>query len=689
MSSSPVSPSAPPLFPSQAQRLLAQVVLDTSSGGTLSACLPNYQQRTAQITLAMQIVEAMTHERIALIEAGTGVGKSLAYLIPAIRSGQVTVISTANKTLQDQLYFKDIPFLQQHLEPFEAALMKGMGTYLCLLRVERAGKDPDVYPQEGFQRLVQTLDDRPQYDGDLDQLGFALPHEIRARVNGDPDGCTGKHCEQYASCFVYAMRERVRRARIIVVNHTLLLLDELLENALLPAHELVVLDEAHHLEEEATAVCTQVIKPGQVFSLLNLQALQGHTSPRLRDEVKTLATQLWQQVEQLPWTTDPKLLLVKPLPLALALASKLEELARDVRVNRPSNQDEKAAALYDRLVNRTETLAQTTRQVLTIAHADSWVYYAEREVRPGGSVRYQVCMAPLDVTPLLQKVLGKGTMILTSATLATGPTSVPAQRNIRSGSASARSPFAYFRSRIGLDEAVVAEGAVQECVLSSAFDYAHQAILYLPRHLPEPTYEQGEQLERYQAAVAEEMRRLVEASGGRAFLLFSSKRMLDETYCRLAPALPYLLLRQGEMSRTELVRRFREENSSVLFGLRTFWEGVDIAGDALSLVVMDKLPFAPPNDPVDRARITVMKARGQDWFGEFILPRAILHVKQGMGRLLRTQTDWGGIALLDTRLSTRGYGPRVLAALPPARQTSSLEEVRAFFRAQSAVGPKR
>ncbi len=651
--------------------LVTQVVVDLRDGGTLAACLPKYQQRPAQLTLARAVAEAIATGATLIGEAGTGTGKTWSYLIPAIRSDQVAVVSTANKALQDQLFGKDIPFLQWHLRPFEAALMKGMGNYVCQDRLEQTLRDPDQEASEELDRLLAATR-RPDFSGDLESLPFLLPAEIRARVNGDADQCAGKACEFYASCYIYAMREQVKQAQIIVVNHTLLLLDALLDHALLPDHDLVVIDEAHHLEAEATAAFTQVVTPGQVAALLSRHLVQEHTESSTREAIKGLSALLWQQVEELPWKSSPRHLLVEPIPEALVLSSKLDDLARELRANRPVTQDEKERALYDKLVEQVETLARTFRQVFDPGSFPDWVAYAERVERAGGRSAFQACLAPLSVAHFLRDKLFDKPAILVSATLATGAAQAQHEQ---------RSPFAYFRQRVGL-----ADVEVQECILPYAFDYERRALLYLPspQMVPEPVALQSsqvsrEQAERYLQAMADQMWQLIQASSGRAFLLFSSKRMLQECYERLAPRLAYPLFRQGDLPRAELVRRFSLEAGAVLFGLKTFWEGVDIAGEALSLVVIDKLPFAPPDDPVDQRRVNRMKAEKKDWFGEYVLPRVILDLKQGIGRLLRTDTDRGVIALLDTRLTTRGYGRRVLEELPPARRTRALEDVRAFF----------
>ncbi|HVU66321.1 MAG TPA: DEAD/DEAH box helicase, partial [Ktedonobacteraceae bacterium] len=543
---------------SVAERLVAQTVLDLCAGGTLANQLTGYQQRATQLTLASQIAEALASGKRFIGEAGTGTGKSLAYLIPAFRLAasleKPIVVATGNKALQEQIFGKDIPFLQRYLANVEVALMKGMGNYVCLDRIEMARKDPDLESDANFERVLALLKEST-FTGDLEHVPFPLPAEIRGRVNGDSDLCAGKHCAFYAQCYIYAMREKVKQAKVIIINHTLLLLDAALDHALLPDHYAVVIDEAHHLEAEATSAFTSVVKPGQIYALLNGSLLKEHTSPELRDTIKALNVLLWQRVEQLPFNADSRLLLVQPMEEAAALASKLDEVLKQLRINRPVNQDEKASVLYNRLLERVETMIQMVRRVFVPDDKD-WVYYAEREERPNGRFAYQACMAPLNVAPLLQDKLFDKPMILTSATLATSTAT-------RKGG----SPFAYFRERVGL-----AGEEVMECVLPQAFDYEHQALLYLapPQVVPEPVSARNEhQRQRqdlypvYVRAVAEQMGHLVEASRGRAFLLFSSRRMLQDCYALLAPRLSaYPLLRQGEgLGRPQLTSLFQQRPS--------------------------------------------------------------------------------------------------------------------------------
>ncbi len=667
----PAKNGASPL-PTPDARLQSIIEQDLQQGGVLSQSLSGYEERVAQVEMATVVARALTQSTPAILEAGTGTGKSLAYLLPIVRSGKVAIVSTANKALQEQLFYKDIPFVQQHIKPFEAALVKGVNNYVCIDRLETERVGMQFYAKNcDFKRLLDIVNDpESTFSGDFETLGFQLPSDVRSKVATDSDQCAWSKCSFFGECYVRMMRERAERAKVIVVNHTLLLLDAAMDGFLLPERDVIVLDEAHHLEEEATRSFTVTISPMQVQTLLAQRMLKDHTLLRLQDETLQAAEHMWSRLYQV---ANPgykgRVNLESPLEEGLRLATVISNLADSLRKQRPKDMPEREGQLYDKLLKRAQNLAENVRMVFSVAERDKFVYYVERVEASASRVILQASAAPLDVTKWLkERLFNKCNVICTSATLATiGPN--PARPEEKGPN------FAYFRRRVGLDP--LERSDVLERILPLAFDYEENALLYLPRDLPEPTYGAGS--DDYMKAIAREMYRLVKLSRGRAFLLFSSKRMLDRAYELMAPHLPYPLLKQGDMTRIELTRRFREEEGSVLFGLKSFWEGVDIAGEALSLVVIDKLPFDPPDDPVHEARVAMMKAAGENWFGTYVLPQAVLRLKQGIGRLLRTRDDRGVMAILDTRLHTKGYGKLVLNALPPARRTSSLRDVEQFF----------
>lgn len=657
------------------------VTADLSHGGILSKRLEGYEERPAQIEMTQLVAQALVNERPAIIEAATGTGKSLAYLLPIVRSGRGAIISTANKALQEQLFYKDIPFVKKHVQDFEAALVKGVGNYVCLDRLddERKSGQAEKYPE--FTRLLSIVKEfELTISGDFETLGFLLPADLRSRVNADTDQCAWYECNFFPKCYVRQMKEMAEQAQVIVVNHTLLLLDAATNGHVLPQREVIVVDEAHHLEEEATRAFTTTISQSQILALLALRRLREYSSASLQEEAKQTMALTWDYLAEV---ADPgskgRSNLRQPVEQGLRLATVIDELAASLEKNRPLYMPDKETILYDKLITRTTNLAGAIRQVFSVNQTDRFVYYVERIYTPARRTSHlEISAAPLDVTTWLkEKVFSKSTVICTSATLATVGQH-PAHQGDREPN------FVYYRKRVGLDYREYPH--ILERILPLTFDYKKNALLYVPRHLPPPVF--GEGSTPYMKAIADEMMRLVEASRGRAFLLFSSKRMLDdvfnEFYIRLPNHLKFRLLRQGDSTRIDLVRTFRQEEGCVLFGLKSFWEGVDITGEALSLVVIDKLPFDPPDDPVHEARVAQMKAAGEDWFGTYVLPQAVLRLKQGLGRLLRTREDRGVMAILDTRLHTKGYGKLVLNALPPARRTHDLKDVERFFAEEDA-----
>ncbi|HEY6542206.1 MAG TPA: helicase C-terminal domain-containing protein, partial [Ktedonobacteraceae bacterium] len=603
---------------------------------------------------------------------------SLAYLLPIVRSGRGAIISTANKALQEQLFYKDIPFVQKNVQDFDAALVKGVGNYICLDRLYETRQEGTwANKSADLSRLVNVVQEfELTIPGDFEALGFPVPGELLHRVNADRDQCTWNECKYFKQCYVRSMKEKAELSQVIVVNHTLLLLDAASGGFVLPQREVIIIDEAHHLEEEATRAFTITASQPQVYALLAQRRLQTNSSYELQQEVKAKLILAW---DRLASVADPgakgRANLRGPLEEGLTLASAIDKLADSLEKEQPHFMIEKENILYTRLLARTRALASDIRAVFSVDKPEKYVYYVERVPLAGRNRNIsplEVSAAPLDVTQWLKKHLFDRTHVIsTSATLATA-------------AADARgSSFAYFRSRVGLDSASYPD--ILEKMLPLSFDYEHNALLYLPRHLPPPAYGDGEAYVGYMKAVAIEMLNLARASRGRAFLLFSSRRMLNDVYqeflMRMDARDHFRLLSQEDrsMTRLELVREFRAGEGAVLFGLKSFWEGVDIAGEALSLVVIDKMPFDPPDDPVQEARVAIMKKNGENWFGSYVLPQAVLRLKQGLGRLLRSREDRGVMAILDTRLHSKSYGKLVVNALPPARRVYSVRDVERFF----------
>jgi len=654
--------------------LIEQVKHDLGQGGTLARSLPNYEERPSQIEMAHIIAKALLNGETVLADAPTGTGKSHAYLIPSVRSGKTVIISTANKALQEQLYFKDIPFLQEHLCPFTATYIKGIGNYLCLDRFQEVEQFQIHAPDPQFPQLLDALRN-PGFEGDLERLPFALNQDLHRRICGDSDLCTWGKCDFYRSCYVRMAKDASNESQIIIVNHTLLLLDILAEGKLLPERDAIIIDEAHNLIEEATNVFTIKFMHSHIGALLSSHFIRTHTDKKHQDAAGDLAWRVWEVLDKRFEKVEEgkKITLREPVEDGLKLASALQTLHDDLVKNQPlAFHSEKEEILYRKSVERSQELANAVRVGFAVNNADI-VYYMERKPSLKKAVFFpiEVSAAPLDVAPTLEeKLFREWPTVLTSATLAS------------TGSSSMAPSFEFFRQQVGLQAAARVN---HQLILPPTFDYASCAQLYVPRpaDMPEPVYARPNEpksdlVVKYEQAMIYQMEQLVRCSQGHAFLLFSSRRMLRTVYEVLVDHLPYNILRQGDLPRAELLKQFREQNS-VLFALRSFWEGVDIAGDALTLVVIDKLPFDPPDDPVHAARVEKMKRLGQDWFGGYVLPSATLRLKQGAGRLIRGHDDYGVIAILDSRLHTKKYRLQVINALPPATKVAQLRLVETFY----------
>ncbi len=658
--------------------------------GVIASRLPGYEHRPQQIEAAEAVRRAILEGRHAVIEAGTGVGKSIAYLLPAIYSGRRTVVATSGKALQDQLISKDLPFLRDTLPiPFAFCALKGRSNYVCRRKLEdEIGVQAmlgESYEMASLRTWLAVSD-----TGDLEAMPSPLSVELAARITCATDECLGQDCPSFRECYYQAAHQRAESCQIIVVNHTLLALDCAIRDGsedhakILPDRELVIADESHALEEVATRAFEVEVSSNGIDRLLHAKTLQ---ETNVNQQI--IATCLGASEATFDFLAgivrgdadsdigSATYAIPQPAPtrlihLAEAVALKLGDIARAVGQGNTQAVNSPAWKLVTNYQKRLLGLQETIAGILVPSPAH--VLYCERRVSRKGRPIVALKRCPISVAEDMARALfARWTTICTSATLAT-------QGN-------AGRAFAYFKARVGLDlEGASPNGAsVLELQVGSPFDYRAHALIYLPRDgaLFDPTryYQQGsiEYLDR----LAQQIEALLLASDGRAFCLFTSNRALDEVYRRIAHRLRWLVLRQGDAPRSELLRRFREDGHAVLFAVRSFWEGIDLAGDALSLVTIDKLPFNPPDDPVYAARCEALNTQYRDkwaWFSRLALPMATIAIKQGFGRLIRTKSDIGVVALLDGRLSTKGYGTGILRALPPATPVRSIAEVETFFK---------
>ncbi|MBX5482669.1 MAG: ATP-dependent DNA helicase [Myxococcaceae bacterium] len=633
--------------------------------GALAAALPGFEHRPEQLEVARAVEEAFANRSYLIAEAGTGTGKTLAYLVPAILSGRRVVVSTATRNLQEQIFFKDVPLLRDVLGlEFEAAYVKGRANYLCLHRFEaRAASLRFDTPEDvaAWPRIAAWAE-RTQ-TGDRAELD--LPEDLPAwkDLSSTSETCLGARCPLYESCFVTRMRRRAEAADVVVANHHLFFADLALrsrpggsETGVLPRYEAVVFDEAHAIDEVATDFF------GFQVSNYRIEDLAGDAQRALQPDAPGADT-LGALAARLKWHADA----------FIHRASVLLRFAHDGAVRLEAQSLKGAATERAQLVDALQSLhafcapraeeapelasiarraGEIAEQLELLACADEpgHVFWAEARGR-GLFLR----AAPIEVGDDLRRRLyaNVDTVVFTSATL------------------TAEGRFDYFARRMGLSPAD--EGVPYATVsVASPFDYSAQAALYVPDHLPEPN------APGFARAVADELVALCEVTGGRAFALFTSLRNMEAAWAAAKDRLPYQVLLQGERPKRALLEAFRER-PSVLFASHSFWEGVDVPGEALSLVVIDKLPFASPGDPRVAARIDLLRERGEDPFGAYQLPEAAIALRQGFGRLIRSRRDRGVVAILDPRLRARAYGRTFLRSLPPARRVDTLEALRAWF----------
>ncbi len=622
--------------------------------GPFAREIPGYAPRASQQTMAVAVEEAIAERQVLVAEAGTGTGKTFAYLVPALLSGKRVIISTGTKTLQDQLFHRDLPQVRSVLGArLSAALLKGRANYLCLHRLDQAHQEGRFASREQTSQLqaIRVWAKRTA-SGDRAELA-EIPEDspLWPRVTSTTDNCLGADCPMFSDCFVVKARRAAQEADLVVVNHHLLFADLAIKREgfgeILPGAHAFILDEAHQIPELA----------GQFFSVtLSARQLNELASDTLAEcaNVSGALALLQPAIDALTGVVKRVRLALDRFPAKGAFA--LVETDREVESELDGLREALAqlAALLDQQSERSRGLASVSEraaeQVARLAHlTDSGARGAVHwyELSTHG---FSLHATPLDLAPPLRELREQShaAWIFTSATL------------------SVAGRFTHFSRQLGLDDPV-------ELCLDSPFDYAHQALTYLPAGLPDPSAPD------YVDRVIDAAVPVLEASRGRAFLLFTSHRALRRAAELLPTRIGFPLFVQGTAPRHRLLTEFRASGNGVLLGAASFWEGVDVAGEALSVVVIDKLPFAAPDDPVLVARLEALREAGANPFTDWQIPNAVIALKQGAGRLIRDVQDRGVLMLCDPRLLSRGYGKLFLASLPAMPRARELGDVRRFF----------
>ena len=639
--------------------------------GLIANAHAEYEYRPGQIDMARAVMRAFEEKRHLIVEAGTGTGKTLAYLVPAVAAalggnGRV-IVSTGTKNLQEQLMEKDIPFLQSILpKPFAATYMKGRSNYLCLNRLARAQSAPvleGLDEVDYFEEVSQWS--RETETGDRAELSN-LPESLSfwRHIDARSESCLGQKCPDFDACFITRMRNRAQEADIVVVNHHLFFADLSLRNgnygSVLPDYTAVILDEAHLIEEVASEYFGAQVSNYQIDDLVRdlgmLTIEDAEVDRELTHSVARLSRfsdSFWMgfrdgRGEDGRYPIIPGTFAKKKLSGELE-ATPLGELyfALEGAIART----ETTLDAFQEKPPEVESLVRRLRQIrfelefIVTGTDKKFVYWLERRNR-GVFLR----ASPIDVAGLLQDKLFEEvpTVVLTSATLSSGGN------------------FSFIRDRLGLDTA-------DDLIAQSTFDYQSQAILYLPARMPDPRDRE------WGSAAAAEVARILHATEGRAFVLSTSLAGMQSLFENVWAEIDYPCLVQGSASKGQLLKRFRETPNAVLFATSSFWQGVDVRGEQLSCVIIDKLPFAVPTDPIVAARQRYIEDCGGSSFYEYSVPQAIIALKQGLGRLIRSTTDRGVLAILDPRLRTKGYGRTFLQSLPPCRVTSRIDDLASIL----------
>jgi len=632
-------------------------------GGVLARTHPAYEFRRGQLQMAETVEEALQERRHLIVEAGTGTGKTLAYLLPVIRSGKRVIISTGTKTLQEQLFFKDVPFLKEHLGELRVCYMKGRGNYLCRKKLYDLAAQPVLNGLEEISHFhIISEWEKATQSGDRAELaGLPETSHLWPKLDSRTDRCLGAKCQQFDRCFITEMRRRAAESDIIIVNHHLFCADLAIKAAaerapdagVLPDAGVVIFDEAHELEDVATDYFGVTVSNLRVEELLRdvENTLRRVDAPitevmpacaHVRDRSQFFFSLIPPGEGRFAFDNRPEFL-EENGDEYLSLQNALLQLYTGLQAipNKPEEVHALARRVEELRVNLGFILESKEKNI---------VFWIERRAGRGAQHNIFLQATPITVSEILRQTLFEHleSAVLTSATLA-----------VAGG-------FEYIRDRLGVQHA-------RELVVPSHFDYESQALLYVPPDLPDPRQPQ------FVEQAAQRMRDLLEITRGRAFCLFTSYALMNQLYERLLGELPFPMLLQGDAPKNVLLEEFRLTPNAVLFGTSSFWQGVDVQGEQLSCVIIDKLPFAVPNDPVVAARIKAIDEDGGNAFYQYQVPSAVISLKQGFGRLIRSLHDRGLLCLLDNRILRKQYGQVFLDSLPRYSRTMDLKAVERFF----------
>jgi ATP-dependent DNA helicase DinG len=636
------------------------------AGGPLSPAVGGFRPRQAQTEMAKAIAQAIAQQETLIAEAGTGTGKTFAYLVPALLWGGKTIVSTGTKNLQDQLFLRDIPTVRKALQaPVSVALLKGRGNYLCHYHLERTLANGRMTSREdvGYLREISRFL-KMTASGDKAELARVPENApVWNLVTSTRENCVGQECQYYQDCFVMKARREAQQADVVVVNHHLFFADVALKDTgvaeLLPSANTIIFDEAHQLPDTATLFFGETVSTSQVLELCRDVLAEGLAHARDGANWASVVTVVEKAARDLRLTfpQDVVRLSLPQIAPSSDFFPALEKLKEEL---------DGMLEVLEGQAQRAETIEHCRQRGLELAQKyQDWTYDPKVKVPPGQEAVYwveafasslQLHKTPLSIAQIFnnQREGTPRTWIFTSATLAV------------------KNDFKHFAHQLGLYNEPAKSWP-------SPFNYGEQGILYVPQGLPDPN-SMG-----YTDAVLDAALPVIEAAGGRTFLLCTTLRAVKRAAERLREefeqrGLKFPLFVQGDRGRTELLDQFRKAGNGVLIGSQSFWEGVDVRGEALSLVIIDKLPFAPPDDPVLAARIEVMEKKGMNGFVHHTLPEAIINLKQGAGRLIRDEGDRGVLMLCDPRVISKPYGRRIWQSLPPFKRTREQADVLAFFQ---------